>query len=458
MIQNREEILRNAASSEDREARRVALNLLEAALRSIDPRTVIRSHVHRVVNTLRINDLTLDLNQFERVIVVGGGKACGAMAEELEMILGDYLTEGYVNVLQGTKRQFKTRKIVLNEAGHPIPDEAGLKGAERILQLADKADERDLVICLISGGGSALMPLPAGDITLRDKQALTDTLLRCGATINEINAVRKHISRLKGGQLARAAHPATVISLILSDVVGDPLDTIASGPTAPDNTTFNDAVTVLRKYGLWKDAPKSIKQWLEAGLRGEIKETPKPGDKIFAKTYNIIVGNNRLAALAAYQKAEELGFNTLLLSTMIEGEARHVGTVYAGIMREIVSSGYPIKKPAVVVAGGETTVTVKGRGKGGRNQELVLSACLGIEGARGVVVASIGTDGIDGPTDAAGAIADGQTLRRARDRGLNPTDFLENNDSYHFFSQLGDLIFTGPTNTNVNDIAVMVIL
>jgi glycerate 2-kinase len=264
---------------------------------------------------------------------------------------------------------------------------------------------------------------------------------------------------LKGGQLAKAAYPATLVSLILSDVVEDPLDTIASGPTAPDKTTFNDAILTLRKHDLWKDpTPETVRKRLEAGLRGEIPETPKPGDKAFDKTHNVIVGKNRYAALAACRKAESLGFNSLLLSSMVEGEARHVGTAYVGIMKEILYSNNPIPKPAVVVAGGETTVTVTGSGKGGRNQELVLSASLKINGFKGVAIASINTDGIDGPTDAAGAIADGQTTERAQEKKLNPREFLTNNDSFHFFLKLDDLIFTGPTGTNVSDLTVMVVV
>jgi len=458
MIINQEELLENAVLNEDKEARKAVLTILEAALHSVDPRVAIRNHVCRTNNLLRIDDTTFDLDKFENIFVVGGGKAGGAMAEALETALGKRLSKGYVNVLRGTKSVFKTQKIFLNEAGHPIPDEDGVKGARKIIQLVIEAGENDLVICLISGGGSALMPLPAADITLRDKQMLTDALLRCGATINEINAVRKHISELKGGQLAEAAYPATVVSLILSDVAGDPLDTIASGPTSPDVTTFNDAIIALKKYNLWQSTvPESTKKWLEAGLKGEILETPKPGDKVFERTYHVIIGNNRVAALAACREAERLGFNALLLSTMMEGEARHVGTAYAGITKEIVASDNPIPKPAAVIAGGETTVTVMGQGRGGRNQELVLSASLKIEGLRGVAIASIGTDGIDGPTDAAGAVADGQTTTRAHDKKMDPKEFLTSNDSYTFFSKLRDLVFTGPTGTNVNDLTVMVI-
>jgi len=458
-IANAKELSGNTVFDEDKRAREAAVKILNAVLNAADPRIAIRNHVHKVDNTLHIDNLIFKLDKFKRVFVVGGGKASGAMAEALEEIVGENLTEGFINVLPDKTSEFKTGKIFLNGVRHPIPDENGVEGARKIIQLIGKAKERDLIICLISGGGSALMPLPAAGITLQDKQNLTDALLKCGATIDEINAVRKHVSELKGGLLSKASYPTTLISLILSDVVGDPLDTIASGPTAPDATTFNDAVSILEKYNLWRTSiPKSIKKRLKAGLKKEILETPKPGDKVFGKTHNVIIGNNRSVALTACKEAKSLGFNPLLLSSMIEGEARYVGIAYAGIMKEILYSNNPIPKPAVVVAGGETTVTVRGRGKGGRNQELVLSASLKIKGHKGVAIASMGTDGIDGPTDAAGAIADGQTIKRAYDKGLDAREFLMNNDSYAFFLKLDDLIFTGPTGTNVNDLAVLVIV
>lgn len=458
-IINEKELEENATFYEDMHARRVALQILRVAIDSLDPRVAIKNHVRRGDNLLYIDNLTFNLDKFQNVYVVGGGKASGAMAEVLEEILGDNLTGGFINVLRKTKSCFKTRKIKLNEAGHPIPDKDGLAGARKIVQMTKNASRDDLVICLLSGGGSALLPLPATGITLQDKQKLTEALLKSGSTIYEINTVRKHISELKGGRLAKAASPATLISLILSDVVEDSMDTIASGPTAPDKTTFYDAISILRKYGLWENfTPETVRKRLEAGLRGAISDTLKPSDKIFKKIHNIIIGSNRSAALVAVRKAEKLGFNSLLLSSIVEGEARHVGTVYAGILKEILHSKNPIPKPAVVVAGGETTVTVTGSGKGGRNQELVLSASLKINGFKGVAIASINTDGIDGPTDAAGAIADGQTTERAQEKKLNPIEFLINNDSFHFFLKLDDLIFTGPTGTNVSDLTVMVVV
>jgi len=460
-ILNEEELLRNAVDLSDKEARYIALEALKAGVDAVDPRNAVKNFVRSDGYVLKIGneDLSFNLNGVGRVVVVGGGKASGAMAEALEEVLDDRLDAGFVNVLKGTGADFKVRRVQLNEAGHPIPDEAGLEGSRKIIELLQGLHESDLVFCLISGGGSALMPLPAEGISLQDKKNVTNMLVnRSPATIEEINAVRKHLSVLKGGQLARLAYPATLISLILSDIVGDPLGSIASGPTAPDPTTFNDAVAVLKRYNLWADVPEPVHKRLEAGLRGDIPETPKPGDKVFDKTHNIIVGNNRLAASAACREAQKHGLHTLLLSSLIEGEARHVGTAYAGIAKEVVASGHPVQKPAAIIAGGETTVTVTGEGRGGRNQELTLSAALKMIGLKGAVIASIGTDGLDGPTDAAGAVVDGQTFNRARCMGLNPLDYLKKNDSYTFFKKLNDNIITGPTKTNVNDLAIIVVL
>lgn len=457
MIINQKKLLKNTTFDEDRRARKVALHILSVALNSVEPRRLIKNHVHKVSDVLTINNLIFDLAKFRRVFVVGGGKASGAMAEALEEVMGKTITKGFVNILRGTKSKFKTHKIVLNEVSHPLPGNKSIKETRKIFRLASEANKNDLVICLISGGGSALMSLPVAHITLRDKQELTGFLLKCGATINEINTVRKHISALKGGQLARVAYPATLISIILSDVVGDPLDSIASGPTMPDTTTFSDAISVLKKYNLWQDiTPEAIKRRLRVGVKGKIPETPKPDNKVFEKTYDIVLGNNHSATISMCQEARRLGFNTLLLSSMIEGEARHVGTVLAGISKEILASGDPLPKPAVVVAGGETTVTVTGYGKGGRNQELVLGGALKIEGLKGVSIASVDTDGIDGPTDAAGAIVDGQTIIRAQHKNLDPNEFLVNNNSYEFFSKIDDLIFTDSTGTNVNSLTVIV--
>jgi len=455
-IRNERQLLDNARSETLRRLRRDALDILRKAVEAVDPRKAVIQKLELMDGRLRFDDVELDLDGFSKVLVVGGGKAGGAMAEAVEGLLGERISNGVVNILKGTEDRYRPRRIELNGVSHPIPDYEGVRGTERMLSLVEEAGADDLVIVLISGGGSALMTYPADDIDLEEMRRLTAMLLRSGATINELNAVRKHLSAVKGGLLAERAHPATVVSLILSDVVGDPLDTIASGPTAPDGSTFDDALRVLQRYGLWTKVANSIRQRLEAGLKGEVRETPKPGDKIFEKVFNVVVGSNLMAARTAIQVAEDLGYNTLLLSTRVEGEARHVGTVYAGIAGEISASDHPIPRPAVVVAGGETTVTVEGSGNGGRNQELALSAAMRI-GGLDAVIATLATDGVDGPTEAAGAIADGWTVRRARSLGLAPEEFLINNDSNGFFSRLGDAIMTGPTGTNVNDLAVIIV-
>jgi len=455
-IKNADELLKNAGSQLDRKARKLAIEALNAALEAVDPKAIIKSKATLKGNSLKISDLTFNLKDFKDIYVVGGGKASGAMAEALVELLGDRIKEGAINVPYSSP-SYKTGKVKLQEANHPIPDESGVKGAKHMLEMVAKAKETDLVLCLISGGGSSLMPQPREGISLEDKRKVTDALLKCGATITEINTVRKHISALKGGLLAKEAYPATVVNLILSDVVGDPLDFIASGPTVPDTTTFHDAVDILKHYGFWGAMPSSVRKVLSDGENGRIPETPKPGDKVFNKVHNIVVGNNFTAAKAAYDTLRKDKVNALLLTSTLEGQARDVGTVLASMAREIVASGNPVSRPAALVAGGETTVTVMGKGKGGRNQEIVLNAALKIGNVDGVVIASVSTDGVDGPTDAAGAVVDGRTLQRAHDLGLNPREFLANNDSYRFFSKLGDLVFTDPTGTNVCDVAVVVV-
>jgi glycerate-2-kinase len=455
-ITNKEKLIENGETSLNRKARAIALKSFENALRVVDPKQIIKSRVLLKDLKLRVNGHEFDLKKFKNIYVIGGGKASGAMAEALEKILAKHITAGIVNVPHGSKH--KTEIIEIHGASHPVPDEAGVEGTMRMLQTTEKAGKDDLIICLISGGGSSLMPLPRGEISLSDKREITNALLKCGATINEINTVRKHISDFKGGWLAKKAYPATILNLILSDVVGDPLDFIASGPTVPDSTTFGDAIKVLKNYGLWDNAPASIKKVLLDGEKGKIPETPKASDEAFKKVFNIVVGNNRSASLAACEQLKKDGLNTLLLTTTMEGEARHVGTMLAKIAHETFSHGNPVPKPAGIVAGGETTVTVIGKGVGGRNQELALAAALKLSGMDGVVAASLSTDGVDGPTDAAGAIVDGKTLARATKAGLTPEEFLAENNSYNFFAELGDLIFTGPTGTNVNDVTVIVVL
>lgn len=453
-IRNKEQLVANGETDSNRKARTLALKSLEAALNAADPKQIIKSKLRLKGSTLAVDKHSLDLRKFKHVYVVGGGKASGSMAEALEQVLGNRITKGLVNVPRGDRN--KTNTILLHEASHPIPDETGVEGTRRMVEMVEQAEKDDLVICLISGGGSSLMPLPRGDITISDKKQITNALLRCGATINEINTVRKHISDFKGGWLAKKAYPATILNLILSDVVGDPLDFIASGPTVPDSTTFSDAIDILEKHALWSRAPETIRKMLFDGLNGKIPETPKAGDEAFKKAFNVVIGNSRLASLAACNSLKAEGLNAILLTATMEGEARHVGVLLAAIGHETTVSGNPVSRPVGIVAGGETTVTVTGKGLGSRNQEIALAAALKLKDLRGLAIASMSTDGIDGPTDAAGAVADGETVARAVKQGLKPEEFLVDNDSYHFFEKLGDLIFTGPTGTNVNDISVVV--
>lgn len=412
-------------------------------------------HVVRDGNSLNIGGISCNLDRFDGVYVVGAGKAGAMMAGAMESILGDRLTGGAVNVKYGHTAPLTYVELI--EAGHPIPDAAGVEGTERIVELLERLGEDDLVFCLLSGGGSALMPLPAEGVTLAEKQAVTGRLLQCGATINEINTIRKHISRVKGGRLARLASPARVVGLVLSDVIGDPLDVIASGPTVPDESTYADCREILGKYGLHDELPSSVIRHLDAGMKGSEPETPCPGDPVFDRTRNVMIANNRQALDSARTEAEKRGYNALVLSSSIDGETREIARVYAAMAREIVRHGDPVRSPACVISGGETTVTLKGGGKGGRNQEFVLAAAAGIDGLERTVVFSAGTDGTDGPTDAAGAVADGQTLARAAGRGLAATARLDDNDAYHFFEPLGDLVITGPTHTNVMDLRLLLV-
>lgn len=457
-IRNREEILANAESPQDRRAREIALDAIERAIASVDPKNLIYSKVKVDDGKMIIDGKVFDLRSFRRIFVIGGGKASGYMAEAIETILRDRIESGIVVVPKGTSEKFKTRVIKIHEASHPVPDESSAEGARRITEVVEAAGEDDLIICLISGGGSSLMAYPRNEISLEDKRKVTEILLKCGATIKEINAVRKHLSKFKGGHLAKSAYPATLISLLLSDVIGDPLDVIASGPTVPDTTTFTDAINILKKYNVWDAVPRAVKELLLSGEKGLIKETPKSDDPCFEKVHNFIIGNNRDACISAVNELKRAGLNTLLLTSYAEGEARHIGLIVSAIAREILSSENPVKRPAGIVIGGESTVTVTGKGIGGRNQEISLSSALSISGLKGVVIASASTDGIDGPTDAAGAIVDGSTIPRSKKLGLNAEEYLRNNDSYSFFRELGDLIYTGPTGTNVNDITILVVL
>ncbi len=437
-----------------RQMRNDAQEIFHAGLQAVDPIHAVKRFLKRQDQDIVVNNTRYDLRDYDGVYVIGFGKAGASMARGVEEILGDALKQGMVTVKYGHLDQVSPR-IKIHEAGHPVPDEAGLSAASAMVEFLRARTEKDLVIAVISGGGSALLPLPAHGIRLAEKQEITKLLLACGADIKEINAIRKHISQVKGGQLARLAQPATLVTLILSDVIGDPLDSIASGPTVPDSTSFRDCWAILEKYNLLGKIPDAVERHLRAGMEGRIPDTPKEGDPIFSRTQNVIVASNWEAVAAARDRAQTLGYQPLVLSTFVEGETKEVAKVHAAIAKEVHKTGNPISKPCCIISGGETTVTLHGTGLGGRNQEFVLSAAMELAGMENIVVLSAGTDGTDGPTDAAGAIADGNTIARANQLQLKALQFLQNNDSYHFFERLGDLIKTGPTKTNVMDIRIV---
>jgi hydroxypyruvate reductase len=432
-----------------------ALTIFQAGLQAANPVEAVERHLRMEGDTLFVNGIPYPLGAVRQLRVVGMGKASAVMAKPLNELLGNRISGGIINVKHG--HRFPLSKIKVVEAGHPVPDEAGLRGTKEMIRLLADTEAEDLVFCLISGGGSALSPAPVDGLSLGDKREVTRRLLECGATIHEINSIRKHLSRIKGGRLARLARPSTLISLILSDVIGDDLDTIASGPTVPDRSTYYDCLRILTRYNLGEVIPQPALRHLEAGARGEIPETPKAHDPAFRRTQNVVVGSNALAVQAAQEKAAALGYNSLVLSSFVEGETREVARVHAAIAKEVLRTGNPVPPPACIISGGETTVTIQGTGKGGRNQEFALAAALEIENLDGVLILSGGTDGTDGPTDAAGAIVDGDTVDRGRSRGLDADLYLANNDSYNFFQPLEDLLMTGPTLTNVMDLRLVMV-
>ncbi len=432
-------------------------SVMAAALTAADPAVATQASLQRDGDWLIVAGRRYDLRAFERVWLVGAGKAGAAMATAAVNALADRLSGGVVVVKDDGAIVPDVPGVTLLRAAHPTPDQRSVAAGEQIAALLAQAGARDLVIGLISGGGSALLNLPVPGVTLADLQSLTAALLACGAPIGAINTLRKHLDQLKGGGMARLAAPATLITLILSDVVGSPLDVIASGPTVADPTTFADALALLDHYGLRAGCPAAIIEYLNAGARGERPETVKPGDPALAAVHNVVIGSNAQAAQAALSAARAAGFNALLLTTYLEGEAREVGRVLAGIAREIATTGQPLSPPACLIAGGETTVTLRGTGRGGRNQELALSAALALAGLDEAVLVALATDGGDGPTDAAGAVATGDTVARARARGLDPLDHLQRNDAYPFFAALDDLLLPGPTGTNVNDLVFLLV-
>jgi glycerate-2-kinase len=430
-----------------------------AALAAVDPWTLIRESVERQGDVVRIKGKEFDLARFERVFAVSFGKAAAAMGEALATVLDERLTSGLVVVPWPVGKE--ASRLEYLEASHPVPDARSVEAARRVLEIASRAGEKDLLFVCISGGGSSLLTLPAEGIALDKKRRLTEDLLRAGATIQELNVVRKHLSAIKGGQLARAAFPATVVTLVVSDVVGDDLGTIASGPTHWDASTFADARAILECYGLWDATSALVRARIEDGRAGRVPETLKEGDPVFSRVSSFIVGDNMTALRAAKREAEKRGFEPIFLSASDGGEARRTASGYAAFLAELACSAANLPRPLCLLAGGELTVTVKGRGQGGRNTEFVLASLVDMDKAdvSGLdwLILSLGTDGIDGPTEAAGAWANARTIRTARALGLNAAEYLEDNDSYGFFKQTGNLIVTGPTGTNVMDLRVFLL-
>jgi glycerate 2-kinase len=439
----------------------ILAGIFNAALAAADPYNAVLKAVSVERNQLQVAGATYDLASFERIIVVGAGKATARMALAVESLLGKRIAAGLIVVKDEHTAPLKIIEQV--EAAHPVPNQAGIAGAQRILDMVRAADDKTLVICLLSGGASALLVAPADGVTLQDKQDATRLLLNAGASINELNAVRKHLSAVKGGRLAQAAFPAQLLTLIISDVIGDALDVIGSGPTSPDDTTFADARAVIERFGLREKLPPRVADYLQRGVAGQAPETVKANDACLAKTRNVIVAGIRQALAAAEQRAEQLGFAAKTISGELQGEAGIAARLLAQAARDELGAMQPNERRCLL-CGGETTVVVRGSGKGGRNQEFALAFALEIEGLRGVSMLSAGTDGTDGPTDAAGAMVDGDTIARAKQLGLDPLRYLANNDSYTFFQQLDSAsgthshFKTGPTGTNVMDIQIVLLV
>jgi glycerate 2-kinase len=435
-----------------------AQTIFRAAIRAVDASEAVHrnlaldlEHDCLTAGTWRCQDLS----RFNRVFVIGAGKAAAPMAAAVEEIISPFHEpQGIVNVKYGHTSP-RPRFITLQECGHPLPDMAGVEGAGKMERILEQLTETDLLFVLVSGGASALLPAPIEGISLTEKQLTTELLLKAGADIFELNAVRKHLSALKGGQLAMRAGKATLISLILSDVIGDKLDVIGSGLTAADRSTFSDALKVISKYKLTRRIPSAVLSRLQEGDAGRVAETPKDQDLDGHPVQNVVVGSNMLAIQSAAQAARDLGYQTLILSSTLQGETREVARVHAEILREVISSGHPIQAPACILSGGETTVTVRGSGKGGRNLEFALAAAIEIKRMPRSVILAAGTDGTDGPTDAAGGSADGMTYDRAVAMGLSPVEALNHNDSYRILEATGGLLKTGSTGTNVMDLNVL---
>jgi len=443
LFKTRQQIIENGRTSELRKIREDVLDILASALDAVDPYKAVKSRFDG--KQVMFEEETLDISDFENIFLVGFGKASVGMAQAVCDSLD--VTKGAV-VTNDPNNRVQSDSVATFVGRHPIPDQNSIDGANKILDIVETCGEEDLLIILVSGGGSALLCRPR--VSLKELQQTTDLLLRSGADINEVNTIRKHLSFVKGGQLVKSAK-CTVVSLIISDIVGDPMEFIASGPTYPDSTTYADAQNILKRYNLWEKLPPAVIKAIEDGVHGRISETPKKDDPIFDNVFNFIVANNEILCKAAEDKAEKLGYKTMLLTTSLTGEAKDIGRYLVDKARNY---SMDVKK-IVFVSGGETTVTVESSGRGGRNQEMILAGVEDLD-ETDIVFASFATDGIDGASDAAGAIADGFTLMRAVEKDLDPDGFLEDNNSHEFFKRLDDLLMTGPTGNNVMDIQIIV--
>lgn len=424
--------------------------LIRVALTAVDPENVVNNALDLKNSILKIQNQPFDLSEFEHIYLIAFGKASLKMAKATDDLIGRFITGG---IIVSKKKNSEIRlpdKYTCLVGGHPIPDQNSLESAQRILNLVKDAGNRDLIICLISGGGSALLTLPENGISLKDIADLTKLLLENGANIQEINAIRKHIDRIKGGKLAIAAAPARIVTLILSDVIGNSLEAVASGPTVPDSTTYRDCLEIIQKYHLSEKIPAAIYERILIGAGGDIPETLKDDSPILKNISNYLIGDNSTAVSAIVEKGKSLGLNVSVIPKPIIGEAREAGRFLAAELRKPVTF-----KPSLLVGGGETTVTIKGKGLGGRNLETALAAVKDLAGIPNIALVTLATDGEDGPTDAAGAIVTGETFSEGMKKGLDPDLFLDNNDSYHYFEQTGGLIKTGSTGTNVNDLVFL---
>jgi glycerate 2-kinase len=457
MIRNRARVARNGVTPVNRRARHFCIDALESALHAVEPSRCLTSAAKVQGNRLLAGGLSYSLSRFSRIMLLGVGKASTTMFETTERMLRGFDTYGILIAPKGTNLTRLDQRFECFQTGHPLPDQEGLKASKRVIQAIADMSESELLICLISGGGSAMLPAPAEDISIHDKRAVTNQLVKSHATIHEINTVRRHLSQLKGGRLVQLCKASTILTLIMSDVPGNHLADIASGLTAEDPTSYHDAISIMTKYDLWNSAPNKIKRHLVQGVRGKIPETPKPGSANFRRVHNVIVADNYKACAAAKQVLAAKHVSASVLASSVEMYSSAMGGLLAAIAQNYAEHYRPNLDSRAVIFGGETTVTVSGKGKGGRNQECVLSAVQAISGIDRAVIAALGTDGVDGNSKAAGAMADGRTLVRARKLGMTPQPFLDNNDSYRFFQALGDNLVTGPTGTNVGDLYVVLL-